>query len=261
MPEYHTLAVTSYGPVGLIAFNRAEAANALNMQMALELKDYLSNLTHENTDVRALLMTGEGRHFCAGADLKERQGMDEAGWQSQHEAFEAALHALMDCPVPVLAAVNGAAFGGGLELALACDFIYASESAKFCMSEVTLGIMPGLGGTQHLPRAVGASRARELIFTGQVFNAHEALAWGMVNRICAPARLMEETLETAGRIAAHAPLSVRAVKKAINEGRDLSLAEALHCELAHYNTLINTHDRQEGISAFNEKRKPRFTGS
>ncbi len=162
--------------------NRPDAANALNAGMALELKDFF--LSYQK--YRAIILTGEGKHFCAGADLKERKDMDEAAWHAQHHAFEAALFAILHCPVPVIAAVNGAAMGGGLELALACDFIYAAETARFALTEVTLGIMPGMGGTQSLPRRVGVARAKELIFTGKPFSAAEAYAWGMVNKLCPP---------------------------------------------------------------------------
>lgn len=240
-----------------ITLSRPESANALNKRMAEELRACLSSLPKET---RALILTGAGKHFCAGADLKERKGMTQAQWRDQHHAFELALGALLECPFPVIAAVNGAAFGGGLELALACDFIYASEAARFALSETTLGIIPGMGGTQNLTRAVGMRRAKELIYTGRPFTAADALAWNMVGGICKPETLMDESLATARTIAANAPLAVRAAKCAVQQGLHLSLAGALACELTQYQSLLDTRDRHEGINAFNEKRKPVFTG-
>lgn len=244
--------------VGLLAFNRPEAANALSAEMAGELR-----LALESPDLRscrALVLTGNGRHFCAGADLKERRGMDEAQWQAQHHAFEGALAALMRCEFPVIAAVNGGAFGGGLELAMACDFLYAADTARFGLSEATLGIMPGLGGTQLLPRLIGYGRARELAYLGKPFSAAEAFRWGLANHVFSAETLLENALACAHTISANAPLAVRAIKKAMNEGRELPISEALQRELTYYATLLGSKDRAEGINAFNEKRKPAFTG-
>lgn len=259
MPTYQTLTLAfPEKNIAVIGLNRPEAANALSARMGLELKDIFAR-----KDVklcRAVILTGQGKHFCAGADLKERKGMSKAQWHRQHAAFEGALHALLACPVPVIAAVPGAAYGGGLELALACDFIYAASTARFALTEATLGIMPGLGGTQHLPRRVGHARAKELIFTGKAFSAEEALQWGVVNRVCAPESLQQDTLDTARAIAVSAPLSVKAIKRAINDGAGLPLAKALTCELKQYTMLLRSKDRHEGINAFNEKRKPVFTG-
>lgn len=255
---YDTLLVSQPDAgITLITLARPDAANALNMRMGNELQACLASLPPHT---HAVILTGAGRHFCAGADLKERKGMTQAQWHEQHHAFELALQALLDCPCPVIAAVGGAAYGGGLELALACDFIYAADGARFALSETTLGIIPGMGGTQNLPRAVGMRRAKELIFTGRPFSAAEAERWGMVNRICAPTTLLEETLATARMIAANAPLAIKAAKNAVQQGGHLSLAEALACELTEYQSLLETRDRYEGINAFNEKRKPAFTG-
>jgi enoyl-CoA hydratase/carnithine racemase len=160
----------------------------------------------------------------------------------------------------VIAAVNGAAFAGGLELALACDFIYAATGARFALTETTLGIMPGASGTQTLPRAAGARRAKEIILAGKPFTAEQAHDWGIVNRLCDPAALMDETLDTARAIAANAPLAVRQARQSIDGGAALPLDKAMLHEIECYEKLIATADRREGISAFNQKRKPRFTG-
>jgi enoyl-CoA hydratase/carnithine racemase len=165
-----------------------------------------------------------------------------------------------ECPVPVIAAVNGAAYAGGLELVLMCDFAYASRTARFALTEVSLGIMPGGGGTQTLPRAIGERRAKEVILAARPFSADEALAWGVVNKLCEPGKLLDEALEVAGRIASHAPLSVRQARRAIRDGLQTDLASGMRLEIEAYNRLIETEDRREGIRAFNEKRKPDFKG-
>lgn len=240
--------------IAVVTLNRPQAANALNTQMALDLKAFFVKAS----TYRAIILTGSGTVFCAGADLKERQGMNKKAWHTQHRAFEAALKAILRCDVPVIAAVNGAAYAGGLELALACDFIYAADSARFALTEVTLGIMPGLGGTQNLPRRLGLARAKEIIFTGKPFPAAEASEWGLINKLCSDP--VGEALATARLIAANAPRSVKAIKKAMNQGITLPLDKALACELKNYNTLLSTKDRQEGLAAWSEKRKPVFTG-
>lgn len=244
--------------VCLVTLARPDAANALNTQMGRELAAAVTAIPKQ---CRVVVITGEGKHFCAGADLKERTGMDEAQWKTQHDALEAALQSVLDCPVPVIAAVNGSAFGGGLELALAADFIHAADSAQFGLTETTLGIMPGLGGAQSLSRAVGERRAKELLFKGQRFTAQEAHEWGMVNALFPAERLLDEALACAEIIAQNAPLAVGACKRSLRRHGHLPFAEAWHNELIDYNTLIKTDDRREGIAAFNEKRKPDFTGS
>lgn len=186
--------------------------------------------------------------------------MTDEAWQAQHAIFERMVLALVDCPVPVLAAVNGAAFGGGTEIACAVDFAYAATTARFALTEVTLGIMPGAAGTQTLPRAVGPRRAREIIFTGRPFSAAEALEWGLVNKVTEPADLLSEALTTAGLIAANAPLSIRQAKKSIHYGLQMDLRTAMFFEIEAYNRLVPTEDRREGVLAFNEKRKPIFKG-
>ena len=245
----------------LVTLNRPEVSNALNTQMGRDLLDLWSGLIAAPGDVRAVVLTGAGeRAFCAGGDLKERNGMTREEWQAQHEIFERQYWALLDCPVPVIGAANGHAFGGGLELLLACDFFYVARTARFALTEVTLGIMPGAGGTQFLPRAVGERRAKEIILTGRPFTAREAFEWGMVNRLCTPEKLLDETLETARRIADNAPISVRQAKHSIHYGLQMDLASGMMFEIEAYNRMVPTEDRREGIASFNEKRKPRFKG-
>jgi len=206
-----------------------------------------------------VVLTGAGdRAFCAGADLKERDGMTETVWRAQHEVFERAFMALMEMPLPIIAAVNGHAFGGGLEMALCCDFIYAARSARMALSETRLGLMPGGAGTQNLPRAAGERRAKELIMTAQAFDAQQGYDWGIVNRVCENA--VEDALNTAQKISENAPLAVRQAKKSVHYGLQMDLATGYRFEIEAYNQLVGTEDRKEGVRAFNEKRKPRFQG-
>jgi enoyl-CoA hydratase len=260
--EYQTLALEPRGEhVLLVTMNRPEVRNALNTQMGREQLDLWSRLAAEPGGVRCVVLTGAGEHaFCAGGDLKERNGMTDAAWRAQHEIFERAYMALVECPLPVIAAVNGHAFGGGLEMLLCCDFAYAVPEARFALTETSLGIMPGGMGTQNLPRAVGERRAKELILTARAFSAAEALEWGVLNRVCERSRLLEESLATAAAIAANAPLSVRQAKKSIHHGLQADLLTGYRFEIEAYNRLVDTADRREGVKAFNEKRKPKFEG-
>jgi len=245
-----------------VRLNRPEAANALNTRMGRDLLALFSGLHADPRQARCIVLSGAGeRAFCAGGDLKERNGMTDAQWQDQHLVFEQMIRAIIDCPIPVIAAVNGAAYGGGLEIALGCDFIYASRTARFALTEVTLGIMPGCGVTQNLPRAVGERRAKELIMSGNAFSADEAVQWGLVNRLCEPDKLLGDALEIARKIAGNGPIAVRQAKHAIHQGLDLSLANGMLFEIQAYNRLPPTQDRREGILAFNEKRRPAFKGN
>ena len=186
----------------LVTLNRPEAANALNTQMGLDLMELFEHFSIDLEGLRIAILTGAGsKAFCAGGDLKQRNGMTDEAWQAQHLIFERMLRAILACPIPVIAAVNGAAYGGGCEIAAAADFIYASDNARFALTEVTLGIMPGAGGTQNLPRAIGERRAKELILSGLPFSAAEAEAWGLVNRVLPPDELMKATFAIAERIA------------------------------------------------------------
>jgi enoyl-CoA hydratase len=260
--DYSTLRTETIDEhVLLVTLNRPEVSNALNTQMGCDLLDLWSGLVAAPGDLRAVVLTGAGdRAFCAGGDLKERNGMTREQWQAQHEIFERQYWTLLDCPMPVIGAANGHAFGGGLELLLACDFFYAARTARFALTEVTLGIMPGAGGTQFLPRAVGERRAKEIIFLGKPFTAEDAVQWGLANRLCEPTAVAADALSTARAIAANAPLSIRQAKKSIHHGLDMDLKNALLYEIEAYNHLVTTEDRLEGVRAFNEKRKPAFKG-
>ena len=260
--SWETLALQSHGSHVLqVTLNRPEVGNAINTRMGQELLALATQLTEDAQDIRCIVLTGAGpKIFCAGGDLKERNGMSRAQWTHQHEIFERVSWALVDLPLPLIGAVNGHAYGGGLELALCCDFVYASTQARFALPEVTLGIMPGMGGTQNLPRTIGERRAKELIMTGRAFTAQEALDWGLVNLVVAPQVLHDAALKTAQVIAQNAPLSVRQVKKAIRFGGQMELRTAYRFEIEAYNQLVDTEDRREGVLAFNEKRPPQFRG-
>jgi enoyl-CoA hydratase len=219
-----------------VTLNRPEVGNARNTQMGLDLLDLWTALIDDPGDIRCVILTGAGEKiFCAGGDLKQRKGLTPRQWQHQHEIFERGRNALLECPVPVIAAINGHAYAGGLETVLVCDFAYAVGTARFALTEVTIGIMPGGGGTQTLPRIVGERRAKEII-------------------------LMDQVMETARTICANAPLSVRQAKKSIHHGLQMDLNSGLMFEIEAYNRLVDTEDRREGVLAFNEKRKPVFKG-
>lgn len=260
---YETLLVEQHSPhVLLVKFNRPTAANALNTQMGRDVLALFSELLLDPRETRCIVLTGVGeKAFCAGGDLKERNGMTDATWAAQHRIFEQAFYSIMDCPIPIIAAVNGAAYGGGCEFALACDFIYAASTARFAQTETRLGIIPGGGGTQTLARAVGARRAKELIFSARPFSAAEAHEWGMVNRVVPAEALMNEALAAAVKIAENGPIAVRQAKRAISNGIETDLKTGLALEIECYNSTVPTADRREGVAAFNEGRAPKFTGA
>jgi enoyl-CoA hydratase len=262
MTSYETLSLEHDGNhILVVTMNRPEAANALNTQMGRDLRALWTVLYEQPGDLRCVVLTGAGeRAFCAGGDLKERNGMTDAQWQHQHAIYEQSVKAMMDCPVPIIAAVNGAAYGGGLEIALGADFIYAAEHARFALTEVTLGIMPGAGGTQLLPRAVGTRRAKEIVLTGLPFTAADGLEWGLINTVCPGPELLDTALVTARRIAGNAPIATRQAKKAVAVATQVDLKTGYDFEIEAYNRMVPTEDRLEGVRAFNEKRKPAFKG-
>jgi enoyl-CoA hydratase len=261
--SFQNIAVEALGDnVETVVLDRPQAANALNTQMGRDLISYFESLSFEPDRARCVVLTGRGeRAFCAGGDLKERDGMSTERWCAQHLVFERMARAILHCPTPVVAAVNGAAFGGGCEIAALCDFIYASERARFALTETSLGIIPGAGGTQTLARALGERRAKELIFTARIFSAREALEWGLVNEVHPHEALAGEALRAAKRVAAAAPIAVRQAKQAIARGLQMSISDGMAFEMEAYNRLVPTEDRVEGVRAFNEKRRPAFKGA
>ena len=262
MNTYDTLLISSPAShVVQITLNRPDFANAFNTQMALDLVDVFESLSMDPSETRAIILTGSGtRAFCAGGDLKERNGMSNAAWSKQHLIYERMARAVITCPIPVIGAINGAAYGGGCELAAAVDFAYVAHGARLAQTEVKIGIIPGAGGTQTLARAIGERRAKELILTGEVFTAEQALDWGLANAIYPIEELLPAALKAATAIATNAPIAVRQAKLAIGRGGGLGLADGLAMEIEAYNRTIPTEDRREGVAAFNERRAPVFRG-
>lgn len=246
--------------IAVVKFNRPKALNALNSATLMELSQLLDCIVGDQ-NVRVVILTGEGeKAFVAGADITEIQQLTSLAARKFAGLGQDVIDRLQYLPVPVIAAVNGYALGGGCELALACDFIYASENAVFGLPEIGLGIIPGFGGTQRLPRQIGANMARELIFTGRHLSAAEALEIGLVNRCFPPAELLEETMKTAKLIAGKGKASLRAAKDAVRDGLGVDLRTGLNIERDAFALCVASPDAQEGTSAFLEKRKPVFTG-
>ncbi len=249
------------GAIAYITLSRPEALNALNGKVFNELKDAFAQV-RANRAVRVVILTGEGNAFVAGADIKEMQvrAAKPAGIRTFTKFGQGVLHDMETLPQPIIAAINGFALGGGLELALACDIRIASSEARLGFPEVGLGILPGLGGTQRAPRLAGCGAAAELIFTGDLISAEEAARVGLVNRVVAPARLMETARKLAERIASRGPIAVAQAKAAILATQQLPLAKGMAFELDCTSKVMATPDRAEGMQAFIEKRKPVFTG-
>ena len=246
--------------VAVITYNRPESLNALNTQMATEIIDAFHQLEQDET-IRALVITGTGtKSFCVGADLKERNRMTPKKWKEQHRLFEAVTEKIRDFPFPVIASINGYALGGGMEMALSCDFRVASTNAVLGLPEAKLGLIPGIGGTQLIARSIPVGIAKELLFTGNHIDALYAKEIGLVNHIFPQEELLQETLKIASNIARNAPLSLQALKKTINQGSHLDLSTAFSLDLAYYYQCANSEDRIEGIAAFNEKRKANWKG-
>jgi enoyl-CoA hydratase len=255
-----TVTRSADGFVVTVELCRPDSLNAMNTAMGEELLRCFEAFQWDRT-VRAVVFTGAGeKAFCVGGDLKEREGMTDEAWRAQHLVFEQGAARVLHCPVPVIAAVEGFALGGGCELAVLSDFVVASESAVFAVPEVTRGIFPGIGGTQLLPRIIGAPMAKEMIFTGRRVDAHEAKALGLVNHVVPRGQARAKALEIATTIAANGPVAVRQAKKAINWGSETDLETGMALAIEAYNNTVTTEDRLEGVRAFNEKRKPRFQG-
>jgi len=248
------------GRVGIVTIDRPEALNALNPQVLDELGEAVEEFAAD-PGVDVLVITGAGeKAFVAGADIKAMRDMTPLEAREFARKGQRVLFALESCPKPVIAAVNGYALGGGCELALACDLRYASERAVFGQPEVKLGVPPGFGGTQRLPRLVGRARAKEMIFTGDNVDARQAEAMGLVNAVFPAEELMERVLEVAERIASRGQLAVRAAKAAINRGTEVDLVAGCDYEAEAFALCFATEDQKEGMSAFIDKRRPQFKG-
>jgi methylglutaconyl-CoA hydratase len=249
------------GPVGILTINRADRRNALSRDTLYALGRLGRELVADAA-VRVIVLTGAGdKAFCAGADLKERQGMSTDDVRVQVGLYRSELGVLDASPKPVVAALNGVAFGGGLELALLCDLRVAAPHAELALPETTLGIIPGAGGTQRLPRVVGEARAKEMILLGRKLTAAEALAFGLVNRVSPQGTpVLEDTIRWLEPIASGAPIAQAAALRAIDASFEVPLAQGLEVERVHYDETLRSEDRLEALRAFAEKRKPAFQG-
>ena len=255
--DYTSILVESRERVGLITLTRPKAMNALNSQLMRELMDALAAFDADSS-IGAIVVTGSERAFAAGADIKEMA--DASAVEMLLRDNIALFGRIREIKKPVIAAVSGWALGGGCELAMSCDMIVASETAKFGQPEVTIGVIPGAGGTQRLTHAVGKAIAMEMVLNNRTLTAQEALQYGLVNRVVPVERCLDEALALAAEIASRAPLAVRFGKEAINKAFELSLAEGLEAERRAFYLLFATEDQKEGMKAFTEKRKPEWKG-
>lgn len=260
MSDEQVVLLTHEGPVSTLTIERPAVLNALNVEVLVAIKRAADEV-RQKPDARCLIITGAGdKAFAAGADIAAMDGLSPEQARVLAQKGHAAMDAIAALPLPVIAAVNGYALGGGCELALACDFIYASERARFGQPEVNLGIVPGFGGTQRLARRVGVGRARELIYTGAIIDAQEAWRIGLVNRVLAGDQLLPEARATAELLAKKAPVALKLAKRAIDEGLDNALADGNEIEIEAFVAAFKTEDKVEGIRAFLDKRTPTFRG-
>ena len=248
-------------PAAIVTLNRPQSANALSIAMISELSCIGAQL-QPFTDLRAIIITGAGdRAFCAGADLKERLTLSQDDVRRLLQKYRTDLSWIDSCPIPVVAALNGSAMGGGLELALHCDLRVAAPHAQFAFPETSLAIIPGAGGTQRLPRLIGEARAKELILLGSCITAEQALGFGLINRVSAPGiEVVKDTLDWLSPVLTGAPIAARAALQAIDTAMEMPLPEGLTLELAAYEMCLRSEDRLEGLKAYAEKRSPRFNG-
>lgn len=246
--------------IATITFNRPKALNALNGALLAELSTAL-DIVAGDEEIRVLILTGAGeKAFVAGADISELATFDSLKAKAFARKGHDIINRLQQLPIAVIAAVNGFALGGGTEISIACDFIYASENAKFGQPEINLGVIPGFGGTQRLPRLIGTNMAKELIFTGKMISAPEAAQLGLANKVVAPEDLMDEVLKTAAVIASKGKVSLREAKQAVNKGMDVDLASGCGIEIDAFCLCYASPDAKEGTSAFLEKRQAEFKG-
>lgn len=255
---FETLVVEVEDHVGLIRLDRPDALNALNAQLLDELAEALTEMDASNR-VRAIVLTGSEKAFAAGADIKEMADKSFAD-MFMEDMFTNSTETIGRCRKPIVAAVAGYCLGGGCELAMMCDIILAADTAKFGQPEINLGVIPGIGGTQRLTRAVGKAKAMEMCLTGRFMDAAEAERSGLVSRVVPAKELMRDARETALKIAEKSPLTVRAVKEAVNRSFETTLREGLMFERRLFHALFASEDQAEGMAAFGEKRSPTFRG-
>ncbi len=245
--------------IGVVTVNRPQLRNALSSETVEALESALREV-EANADVKVVVITGAGKAFVAGADIKEMSTMDTAAARAFSQRGHRLITLMEQMKKPIIAAVNGYALGGGLELALACDFIYAAEEARLGLPEVTLGVIPGFGGTQNLPRLIGPSRSKELIFTGRQLTAQQAREWGLVNEVVPADELMTRVMELAQNIARNGTLAISTAKEAVVSGLNVTKENGLRLEGALFGLLFDSEDQKEGMHALLEKRPAAFKG-
>ncbi len=258
--EYQNILFNVEGSVAVIKFNRPKALNAINPDVLSEVNTALDEIL-KTPEIKVLVFTGEGdRAFVAGADIKHMLSLTPLQAREFGRVGQDLLFRIEQLPMPVIACVNGFALGGGCEIAMACDFIYASEKAKFGQPEINLGVIPGFGGTQRLARLVGNNMAKELCMTGEIINAETAKSIGLVNKIFSPETLWEETMKVASSIAAKGRVALKGIKDCIDRGSDMDLINGCRMESDAFGLVFSSEDQKEGMGAFVEKRTPEFKG-
>lgn len=262
LSKFETLKLSLENRIGILTISRPSTLNALNAQVISELSKAIDEIGKlKFSELGCLIITGEGeKAFVAGADIKEINQLKPHEADAFAKAGQNTFRKIEKLQFPVIAAVNGFALGGGLELALACDFIYVSEKAKLGLPEVTLGLIPGFGGTVRLARIIGQAKAKEMIFSGNIFNAEQALKMGLVNKVCESSQLMNECLSVAKVICSRGPIAVQAAKKSVQDCFDLNIDQAMSAEAENFSQLFSTEDKTEGTLAFIEKRTAVFKG-
>lgn len=255
--DYHNLILTKEEGIGIVTINRPKALNALNIQVFVELYEMFCAIENDQ-DIRVVILTGAGKAFVAGADILEMKDRNSVDIEEFIRIARRAGDAVYNLSKPVIAAINGYAFGGGNELSLACDLRIASENAQFGQQEINLGIIPGGGGIQRLTRLVGMTKAKEIVFTGEVMNAVTALEIGLINKIVPAENLMDEAMDLARKLLGKSSVALAYAKKAFNSGSDMSLAAGMDLDESYFARCFASEDQKEGMQAFVEKRKPQF---
>lgn len=255
--SYEAIEVSEHGKLGLISLNRPKVLNAINRPMVSEILDAMEGFEADSS-IKAIVLYGNGRAFAAGADIDEMANDQTIDFELRNQFKDWDRLAMIK--KPIIGAVHGFALGGGFELALCCDLLYAADNAEFGFPEVNLGVMPGAGGTQRLTKLVGKTKAMEWLFTGKRITAKEALQHGIVNQLISEELLLEETMKAAEQIANQAPIAIRLIKEAVLKAVDTSLSEGMEFERKNFYLLFSTEDQKEGMNAFIEKRKPQFKG-
>jgi enoyl-CoA hydratase len=258
--EYENILLEKKGAAAIVSINRPKALNALNLQTLQEMLHCLGELGRDE-QTAVVILTGSGeKSFVAGADISHMQGLDVVEARKFGMLGHKVARALEELPQPIIAAINGFALGGGCELAICCDMRFASTNAKFGQPEVNLGVIPGFGGTQRLPRLIGKGLAAELLYSGDIIDAQEALRIGLVNKVFAQEELLEKCMELAEKIASRGPLAVKLCKEAVNNGMEMDLSRACQYEVDLFSICFSSVEQKEGMSAFLEKRSPKFKG-